>query len=335
MPFSSIWNHVHSNHTHGSDQICGKFSIKLDIMHNIHLNLAQNRASVYPTHTRDSDKSLWWWFGANKAAPMHYQVQRQIALGAPLRTIIRYQPIPELWLTSLPIHAFRKLFWTSRSTEMHCWSSSLQFWWKRWCPCQLQGHPAVEKSRLACLLLKTPVPNALFLFVDHELKRLEFQGIYPMPLFEWASPNVVNKPNGRIGFCANFFIGLGAALDGDCYPPPLPEDILANLNGDTWFAMLDLSEPFFKIRISPESRKSLTNTTHRRLIKFPRLPWSKNYIGVSSSVLNTVLSSCFDYMTMSESTVNNLQGNLVTIVQPIGDSGPRLPRVPIIREQIN
>ena len=122
---------------------------------------------------------------------------------------------------------------------------------------------------------KRPVPYAAVNLVDDELKRLEDLGVLvPVNYSRWAAPVVVvKKSNGSIRLCADFSTGLNAALESNCYPLPVPEDIFTMLNGGSCFAKLDLSEAYLQMEVDAASKELLTINTHRGLFQFTRLPF--------------------------------------------------------------
>ncbi|VDL85885.1 unnamed protein product [Schistocephalus solidus] len=90
----------------------------------------------------------------------------------------------------------------------------------------------------------------------------------------WAAPIVaVKKATCKVQSCADFSTGLNAALDKHQFPLPVPEDRFAKLNGENFYANLDLSDAYLQLEVAEESREILTIKTHCGLFQFTRLPF--------------------------------------------------------------
>jgi transposase InsO family protein len=180
---------------------------------------------------------------------------------------------------------------------------------------------------------KRPVPYAALPLVDQELKRLEDSGVLvPVPYSAWAAPIVVvKKANGTIRLCADFSTGLNAALESNCYPLPLPDDIFTMLNGGTCFAKLDMAEAYFQIEVAPESRDLLTVNTHRGLFQYTRLPFGvKTAPAIFQQVIDTMISGLpgtaayMDDIVLMGRTTEELQDRISTVLERIQSHGLRL-----------
>jgi len=96
---------------------------------------------------------------------------------------------------------------------------------------------------------------------------------------EWATPVfLVPKKSGQYRLCVDLKRTLNPCLETNVYPLPTLENMFATLNGGSVFCVLDLSEAYTQLRVSPESQAYLTINTHKGLFKFPRLVY-----GVSSA----------------------------------------------------
>ena len=180
---------------------------------------------------------------------------------------------------------------------------------------------------------KRPVPYAALPLVDEELKRLESMGVLqPVTYSAWAAPIVVvKKPNGSIRLCADFSTGLNAALESNCYPLPVPEDIFTILNGGTCYAKIDLAEAYLQIEVSPASRELLTINTHRGLFQYTRLPFGvKTAPAIFQQIMDTLLTGItgtaayLDDIIIMGRTPAELHDRTTAVLQRIQEYGFRL-----------
>lgn len=76
----------------------------------------------------------------------------------------------------------------------------------------------------------------------------------------------------------------------DHYSLPLIEDILVDLRGSKYFAILDLSGAFSQLEVSAESQKYLTLNTPRGLFRYTRLPFGvKSAPAAFQAVMDSIL----------------------------------------------
>ena len=108
---------------------------------------------------------------------------------------------------------------------------------------------------------------------------------------EWAALTVyVRKKSKEIWVCADFSIGLKAALKDYHYPLSSPEEVFNKLNGGKIFLKIDLSEAFLLIPVEENSSKLLCINTHRGLYKFDGLVFGiKVAPAIFQQVMDTML----------------------------------------------
>ena len=99
------------------------------------------------------------------------------------------------------------------------------------------------------------VPFAICDTVDHELDRLEREGILTKVTHSvWAAPIVtVPKPEGHIRVCGDYKVTVNQALAVDQYPLPKPEDLFTALTGGKRFTKLVLSRAYHQLALTEES----------------------------------------------------------------------------------
>ena len=85
-------------------------------------------------------------------------------------------------------------------------------------------------------LLKWPIPYAVLLVLDRELKHLEESKVINSLIY----PFCIKNADSWIRMCADF----STALEDYQYILPVPDVISNMLNGDTCFAKLDLTEAY-------------------------------------------------------------------------------------------
>ena len=117
------------------------------------------------------------------------------------------------------------------------------------------------------------IPYALVEVMDRKLDVWIAEGkLVPVSFSDWASPCLlVKKPNNDHRVVVDFKKTLNPQLNVDRCPPPLPADIFASMNGGKVFCVLDLTDAYTQLTVSPESQGLLVINTHRGLFKFTRL----------------------------------------------------------------
>lgn len=89
----------------------------------------------------------------------------------------------------------------------------------------------------------------------------------------YAAPVLlVKKPNGEFRFVADFR-ELNKKVIADCYPLPLINEAVDNLQGSKYFSTLDLTSGFFQQMLEPEDRHKTAISTNQGLYQFKRTPF--------------------------------------------------------------
>ena len=161
----------------------------------------------------------------------------------------------------------------------------------------LDEHNSVFKEELGCVKgmvahihvdpQSTPrfckartVPHALRGRVEHELERLQEEGVIePVEFAEWAAAIMpVVKSDGAVRFCGDYKVTVNRVAKVDTYPLPRIQDLFASLAGGKLFTKLDLAHAYQQIPLSEESKKLVVINTHKGLYRYNRLPF-----GISSA----------------------------------------------------
>ena len=120
-----------------------------------------------------------------------------------------------------------------------------------------------------------PVPFALKENIEHELDRLERDGIITkVNHSSWAAPIVpVPKRDGKLRICGDYKVTLNAVLEVDSHPLPKPDDLFATLSGGKIFSKIDLSQAYQQMLLHEDSKPLVTINTHKGLYQYNRLPF--------------------------------------------------------------
>ena len=108
------------------------------------------------------------------------------------------------------------------------------------------------------------VPYTLREAIEHELDRLEFEGVVErVSHSDWAAPIIaVPKQDVSVRICGDYEVTVNSALDIDQYPLRRPEDLMTCLSGGRRFTKLDLSSAYQQMLLEEESDPFVTINTH-------------------------------------------------------------------------
>lgn len=73
--------------------------------------------------------------------------------------------------------------------------------------------------------------------------------------------------------CGDYKLTVNKVVKLDGCPPPRSEDLFARLAGGKIFTNLDIVHTYQQIRLDVESRNRVSNSTHKGLLKYNRLPF--------------------------------------------------------------
>ena len=131
----------------------------------------------------------------------------------------------------------------------------------------VQRTPTFHKAR--------PVPYALQEKVERTLKDMEANGIIErVSIASCAAPIVIvgKKDSDKVRICGDFSVTYNACVDLVRYPMPRIEDLHTAMRGCKVFSCIDIRDAYHNCRVSEESQKYLTISTHIGLFAFKRLP---------------------------------------------------------------
>ena len=133
---------------------------------------------------------------------------------------------------------------------------------------------SVKDDSQARFLKARPMPYALKLKVEEELRRLQNEGI--LTKVEWSELATlivpVPKKDGSVRLCGDSGkITVNTELQAEQYPLPRIEEIFANLAGGQKFSKIDLRQAYHQIEMEEDSKKYVTINTHMGLFQYKRL----------------------------------------------------------------
>ncbi|XP_064098259.1 uncharacterized protein K02A2.6-like [Macrobrachium nipponense] len=121
-----------------------------------------------------------------------------------------------------------------------------------------------------------PVPYALKIAVETEIRRLEREGSWgKVDYSDWSTPLVpIVKDNGQVRLCGDYKVTLNPQLQVAQHPLPNPKDMFATLSGCSVFSKIDFRHAFQQLSMDENFQKLSTVNTHLGLYRPKRLPYS-------------------------------------------------------------
>ena len=96
------------------------------------------------------------------------------------------------------------------------------------------------------------IPFVVSQEVAKQLKVMQRDGILQPSSSPWSSSVVTVKKDDSHGFNVDYR-GLNSVTKADTYHIPCIDDLLDQLGGASYFAMLDLASGFWQIQLNPHS----------------------------------------------------------------------------------
>ena len=149
--------------------------------------------------------------------------------------------------------------------------------------------PVTQRSR--------PIPLSQRDFVANQTKELIDNDIIEevkSSATTWLSPIHVVQREGKQRMTVDMRVA-NECISRIRKPIPVPDEVLAELNGSTFFSKIDLNSAYFQIPLDDVSRDITTFQTHTGIFRFKRL-----FFGVTSA--------CEDFQGIMSSLLSGIQG---------------------------
>ena len=143
------------------------------------------------------------------------------------------------------------------------------------------GHALVEEQMIQvnagarpCMQRPYSISPAKRQMMDKKIDQLIEKGYLEPCSSEWATPSLlVAKDDTQTDFrLVTDFRKLNEITVPDVYPLPRIDDILSRVRGKKFMSTVDLTNCYWQIPISPDSRKYFTTATQKGLFRYTRMP---------------------------------------------------------------
>lgn len=193
----------------------------------------------------------------------------------------------------------------------------------------------IDKSVQPVAVRHRRVPYHLGPLVEAELEKMEEQGVIkkvsgPTP---WVSPLVLApKQPGAIRICVDMRLP-NKAIKRERHITPTIDELVADINGATWFSKVDLNSGYHLLELEENSRYITTFSTHVGLRRFKRLSFGvlsaaevfQEAIWNTLMGLNGVVNVSDDILIFSKS-LDEHHRHLRAVLRRLAESGLTLHR---------
>lgn len=151
------------------------------------------------------------------------------------------------------------------------------------------------------------IPNSLKSEVDRQINKMLRDDIIEESCSEWSSPILLVPKKSESENSKNWrlvvdYRKLNETIQDDKFPLPNINEILDSLSGAIYFSHLDLSQSYYQVTLTPDSRDVTAFTTNTGQYRMKRLPMGLKVSPSAFSRIMTVAMSgltyekCFIYL---------------------------------------
>lgn len=139
--------------------------------------------------------------------------------------------------------------------------------------CNMVEHVINVENALPIKQAPRRIPLQMREEVKKILDEMKRQGVIEESQSPWVSPAVmVKKKDGTIRFCVDYR-KLNAVTVKDSYPIPRIDDMLDQLQGNSWFSTLDLKSGYWQVKIRPRDKEKTAFSCGEGLWQFTVMPF--------------------------------------------------------------
>ncbi|EFN81895.1 Uncharacterized protein F44E2.2 [Harpegnathos saltator] len=182
-----------------------------------------------------------------------------------------------------------------------------------------------------------PIPQKHLEEVRRQLREMENLGVVSRAATQYISPLVaVTKPNGKIRICLDAR-NINDRMENDHAQPPTIEEVLANIGHKSIFSKLDITQAYWQIPLTANSRQYTGFSFDHQTYIFERLPFGIKTAGASFTraieaalkgkpeLRKHVIVYLDDVLIASENETDHLS-HLASVFEALQEAGFRLNR---------